>query len=249
MKRKITKAEWEALSADLKLAYVAEPDGTYKLPLGDDEDFDKLRRAKDREKAKADKLAIDLAALTEEIETLRAETPRKAGDIAVLEKAWKDKLAAAEATATAKLETANKHISTILIQHAATTIAAGITAKPGNAAIMLPHIMPRLEVVFDGDVPTVKVKGKDGKLSAMTSEDLQKELQADPTFETVVVVSKASGAGGTGGSRSGSSGGAGGAQKKFAELTGAERTQMYRDDPAEFQRQSAAAQQDALKGR
>jgi hypothetical protein len=243
MKRKISKAEWEALSDAQKALYVVDGDG-YKMSLADDDDPDALRRARDYEKAEAKAAKAKAKELQEKIDALDATKARSVGDIATLEKSWNDKLAASEKALGDKLKAAQGHISKILLEHASSSIASAITAKPENAALILPHITPRLEVVFDSDDnPSLKVKDKDGKLSAMSFTDLQKELVGDPKFGSVVVVSKASGAGGSGGGSNGGNGGAG-KPTKFADMSEAERTQLYRDDPAEFKRQSDAAKAD-----
>jgi uncharacterized membrane protein YgcG len=126
-----------------------------------------------------------------------------------------------------------------LIQVEASKVAAAITdpTKPGNAALMIPHILSRFEVVMDGDTPLVKIKDATGRVSAMNTDELQKELVANTTFSTIVVGSKASGAGGTGGSGSGSAnGGAGGAggAKKFSEMNGTQKAELFKSDPAYF---------------
>lgn len=248
LKRTLTKAQFDALSPEIRALYIADGDN-YKLNAETDgEDVGALRRAHDREKQEAKDAKKKAADLQAELDSLKIDPARKAGDIATLEKAWSDKLTAKEAELNGKLAAANQHISRIMIDHASTQIASAITAKPEHASLMLPHITPRLEVVFDGDKPTVKIKDKEGKLSAMNLEDLQKELVANPTYSTVVVVSKASGAGGSGGGRSGSGGGAPGTTK-FSDFSEAERTQLYRDNPTEFKRLSDEAKQERFAKR
>lgn len=248
MKRKLTKAEYDALTPEMKLLYVIDGDG-FKLPLVDDDDPDALRRARDREKEDAKTLRQQVADLTQKLDTMQTDPARKSGDIATLERSWSDKLAAKEKELTDKLTAKTTQLEKVLIAGTANQIAAAITAKPENASLMLPHITPRLEVVYDGEVATVKIKDATGRISALNVEEFQKELTGNPVYASVVVGSKASGAGGSGGSgKSGASGGAGG-DKKFAEMTGPERTALYQSNRAEFDRLSAEAKQEAAQAK
>jgi hypothetical protein len=237
MKRRITKAEFDALSDALKQIYVQDGDG-YKLPLVDDDDPAELRRARDREKQAAKDAKAALETANAELEKLRGPAHK---DIATLEKSWQEKLTARETELTTQIEGLKKSLNATLVDHATATIAGSITAKPENASVMAPHIKNRLEVVFDGDTPTVKVKDKQGKLSAMSLAELGKEFQTDPVFATVVVVSKATGAGGTRVSTQAGSGSGADGTKKLADMTSAERTELLRSDPAEFKRLTEAA--------
>lgn len=241
MKHKLTKAEYEALTPEMKLLYVADGEG-YKLPLLDYEDPAELRRAKDREVQESKDAKAKLAAAQAELDKLKTGTARQTGDIAVLEKSWNDKYVARETELNGQIAELRKFSEKTLIDQAAATVAGAITAKPENADLMKPHIINRFEVVWDGNTASVKVKDAAGRLSAMNFEELQKELVADKKFATVVVVSKASGAGGSGGTNNGGAGGAGG-DKKFAEMTGAERTALYQSDRASFERLAAEDKQ------
>lgn len=239
MKIRLTKAEYDALTPEMKLIYVQEGD-SYKLPLAADDDPDALRRALVREKADAKTAAEKATALQTEMDTLRAADPkRNSGDIKVIEDSWRQKVADAELAGKTKLEAMTATLNKTLIEREAAKVAAAITdpTKPGNAALMIPHILSRFEVVMDGDMPLVKIKDSTGRVSVMNSVELEKELVANPTFSTIVVGSKASGAGGAGGSGSGSAnGGAGGAggAKKFSEMNGAQKAELFKSDPAYF---------------
>lgn len=243
MKRKLTKAEYDALSPEMKLLYIAEGD-SFILPLTDYEDAGAAIRARDREKAEAATAKAALATANAELERLRVEPARKTGDIAVLEKSWADKLTASETASAATIAKLKGTLESTLIDHAATQFAAGLVAKPENASLMLPHVRSRFEVVYDGDVPTVKIKDATGRISAMNTDELKKEMIGNPLFASIVVVNKGSGAGGSGSGGNGGSGGAGGG-KKFADMTGKERTDLYNTDRAAFD--AAAAEQKAAK--
>jgi hypothetical protein len=235
MKRKLTKAEWEALSPELKLFYVADGDNFKLVLTGEDEDNGPLVRALAREKEEK-RIAKEKAdALQADLDAMKLDPARKSGDIKTLEASWQQKLDAQKAVDTAKITALTGTLNKTLVESAANKIAGAITGSPENASLMLPHILTRLEVVYDGDVPTVKVKDKDGRVSAMNFDELQKEFVATPTFATVVVGSKASGAGGSGGS--GANGGAatGPNKKEFGKLTGPEKVDWFKSDPKGFQ--------------
>jgi hypothetical protein len=236
-KRKLTKAEYDALDSAVQLLYIADDNG-YKLSLIDDDDPDALRRARDREKQTAKDLKDKVDALTVELDKLR-EPARKSGDIVTLEKSWTDKFNAESARLTAVINQQKELINSTLIDHAATQFAGSVTAKPDAAALLLPHVRSRFEVVYDGDVPTVKVKDASGKLSAMTTADLQKEIVADPKYATVVVASKASGAGGSGARGISVPGRAGATPKKFSEMNGVEKSELFKSDPNYFSQLAA----------
>lgn len=238
MKRKVTKAEYEAMSESLKLLYVVDGEG-YKLPLIDDDDPDALRRARDREKAEGATARAALAAAESELDKLRTDPARKTGDIAVLEKSWSDKLTKREGELNAQIATLKKSLETTLIDHAVAKVSTAVTAKPENAALMEPHVRDRFEVVYDGDVPTVKIKDAAGRISALNFEELQKELIATPKFASVVVGSKASG-GGAGGQRSVTSDG--GAGKKLKDMSESDRVALWRADPAAYKARQATEQ-------
>lgn len=240
MKRKVTKAEYEALSPEMKLMYLAAGDGFKLILTGEDDDAGPLLRALEREKEEARVAKASLTALQTEMDTLRTDPARKTGDIKTLEASWQKKLDDATAAHTATNAALKATLDKTLVENAASTIAGAITGTPANASLMLPHILTRLEVVYEGDKPSVKIKDKDGRISAMNFDELQKELVTTPTFSSVVVASKASGAGGSGGGNADAVSGAnGGVKKKFAEMTGPEKAALYVADPKDFQQQAA----------
>jgi hypothetical protein len=235
MKRKITKAEYDALPDAVKAFYSADGDN-FKLPLTDDDDPDALRRARDREKTEGSAAKKRVADLEAELDLLKTDPARKAGDIKTLEESWKNKLTASEALRDTRIKTLIGNIEKMLVEGETTKIASAIT-KPENAFILTPHIQGRISIEWNGDEPTIRVKDKAGKPSAMSTDDLQKEFASDSRFATLILGSKGSGAGGSE-KKAGSNGGAGGTvDKTFADMTEPERVQLYRNDPTEFKRQ------------
>lgn len=192
LKRKLDKAVWEKLSDEMKPLY-KEKDGAYTLDLeaasSEDDDSGELRRAHDRlkEDLKAAKKALkDKEALEEDGEVLDA---KKKGDIEKLEKSWQGKVDAVTKEKDATILKQSEFIKTTLLDSAAKDVAS-IATSP---TILMPHVKSRLTVDLDGDVPTIRVLGKDGKPSAASLDELKKEFVANKEFSTIIVASKASG--------------------------------------------------------
>ncbi len=214
---KMTLASLDGVPADVAKEYKkVEQEGktVFLLDLDGYEDPAALKRAKDHEKEArktAEKQAKDLATekekLQEEIDEMRRGNLPKA-DVDKLEASWKTKLAAKEAELTGKLTSAQKSLQKHLVDNVATTLAAKISSAP---AVILPHIRSRLAAEeVNGDFVT-RVLDKDGKPSAMSIEELQKEFTENKDFAAILVGSRASGSGGSGsGAGSGGSGGSSG---------------------------------------
>ena len=188
LKKKITKADYEKLAEGLKGEYV-EKNGEYHLDL-DDEESGALLRAKDREK----ELRKEAEARAKELEAKLAEVQdgdsRKRGDIETLEKSWKSKLDETTKGLTEKLSKKDSYIKSALVDNVAQQLASKISTSP---ALIMPHIKARLTADLDGDAPSTKVLDKDGKLSALTVDDLANEFVTNPDFGAIIIGSKASG--------------------------------------------------------
>jgi len=242
LKLKIKKVAFDVLPDVIKAEYkVNQADADeYLLDAEGMEDTGALKRAKDREaearrvaeeeltKAKAKITELDAALGGDAL-----ERARKAGDIATLEKSWQTQKEAAVGEVTKKLTSREAFIQSQLVDSVAHALAAKTSTAP---AVMVPHIKARLQADLSGDVPVTRVLDKDGKVSALSLDDLQKEFVANPDFASIIIASNGSGGGAPGGKQGG-----GGAVKKFAEMTGAERIEFNKRDPAGFAKESAAA--------
>lgn len=239
LKRKITKAEHTALNALLRAEY--KPDGEdFVLDAEGFDDPAELKRALDRERQEK-KIAADKALAAEtELRTLKEGSARANGDIATLEKSWKEKEALREKEHKLDIEKRDKHLQSTLVDSVAMQLASDLGGE--NAALLLPHIKGRLTADLTGDTPLTRVLDKDGKASAFSVEDLKKELAADARFKAVVIVGKGSGGGAAGAGRQ--NGGAGNGQKKFNELNEAERVEWYKRDPQSFEQASVQARRE-----
>lgn len=190
LKRKIDKETWEKLSDEMKPLYSKKGDD-YALDVegGDEDDAGELRRANERlkQEAKDAKKALkDKLAEEEENGELDA---KKKGDIATLEKSWKEKTDKQKEEFEGKLTAKDKFIRNSMLDSAAKDVAT-IAKSPG---LIMPHIKQRLDVDLTGDEPVVRVLDKSGKPSSLTLDELKKEFVANKEFSDIIVASKASG--------------------------------------------------------
>ena len=191
LKRKIDKKAFDELDEAIKKLY-SEKDGSYVLAIEGDDDAGELKRAKDREvqaRKDAEKKAKELQ---EQLDEATGNDARKRGDIETLEKSWKEKFDKREKELLDKLSGKETYIRSTLVDNVATQLAAKISTTPN---LMLPHIKARLAADFDGDTPVTRILDKDGKVSALSLEDLEKEFVANKDFSAIIVGSKASGSG------------------------------------------------------
>lgn len=235
LKRKITKAEHTALDPKLQAEYKAEGED-FVLDAEGFEDPAELKRAKDREveaRKTAEKKAADAA---EELRIEREKTARSTGNVADLEKSYKEREKVTEKQHKDELAKRDAHLQATLVDSVAAQMAATLAGE--NAHLLVPFIKGRLTADLSGDMPLTRVLDKEGKPAAMSVDELQKEISGDGRFKTIVIASKGSG-GGAAGNQGGGSGAPGG-NKKFNELTEQERIAWFKSDPDGFNQASAA---------
>lgn len=236
--RVIPIATYQALPDGVKEHYKADGDNAVIELTGDDPAFVKLKGEKEAAVAKrkdAEKATATLQTSLDELNEKFAagEVPKATVD--TLKAQLQQKFDKDIKTEKDRTESRDRFIVRTLTQGAAKAIASEISTVPG---IMAKEVASRLTVTFDGDEPALVVLDKDGKPTAFTTEDLQKEYVDNPEFAAIITGSKASGSGATGKGR----GGAGGTQtKKFNELTDAERNDFLKRDPAGFKAAADAA--------
>lgn len=207
-------------------AFYEEKDGKFVLkvkgipqPQNDDglrKKVDELLAEKKAEQQKR-KEAEEQAAL---------EHARKKGDIDALEKSWGEKFTARETELLNEKQSLEAQVYKLTVGSKATELAAKL-AVPGSDSVLLPHISNRLQVeTVDGEIK-IRVLDLQGKPSALSIEDLEKEFRANEAFKPLIRASGASGSGASGGQ-------GGGATKKPSEMTTAERLDWQQRDPAGF---------------
>lgn len=211
-------------------AFYEEKDGKFVLkvkgvPQADD-NLEGLKRKNQEfmEEAKAAKRkAKELEELARQKEE---ENARKNGNIEALEKSWGDKLAARETELLNEKQSLEAQVYKLTVGSKATELAAKL-AVPGSDSVLLPHISNRLQVeTVDGEIK-IRVLDLQGKPSALSIEDLEKEFRANEAFKPLIRASGASGSGASGGQ-------GGGATKKPSEMNQTERAAWQKDDPEGF---------------
>lgn len=192
LKKKVTKAEYEKLNDVFKAEYIEDGDG-FRLDVDGEEDTGALKRAKDREAQLRKEAETKLREAQEQLDALGTDDARKKGDIETLEKKWKADLEAEKTAHTATRDKFQGVFKKNLVDAKATEIATKISKVPSLLARV---IKDRLSVDFDGDEPVTKVLDANGQPSALTIEDLQKELVANADYADIIIASKSSGGAG-----------------------------------------------------
>lgn len=92
-------------------------------------------------------------------------------------------------------------VERLLITDASKTLANDLVAKPEYVDVLLPHIRSRMKLEYSSDgEPQTVILDKDGKVSALTIEDLRKEVLSNKAFAPILRGSHASGGNAGGGS-------------------------------------------------
>lgn len=196
LKFRVTKKAYDSLSDDMKEHYEEAEDGKgYTLDvdgLPAPEDTGELKRAKDREKARADNLQEEINEANETIKKLESSQTKEDRDVARVTARLEKKIETLTAEKDGIINGLRGKIKTEAMNAAATKLANSLSSSPD---LMVDHILKRLDVEFDADdVPTVKVL-KDGKASDMTMDKLGEELKADKKFAPILTGSRARGGG------------------------------------------------------
>lgn len=181
-------------------------------------------------KAKVDELLDEKKKEQQKAREAAEAAAKAAGDVAALEKSWQQKLDEANSTKETELASLRGVVSALTVGQAATALAAELAVE-GAALALLPHIERRLKMEIVEGNPKVRVLDAEGKVSALTLDNLREELKANPALARIVVGSKANGGGADGGKENG-----GGATKPLADMGDAERTEWAKRDPDGFQK-------------
>ena len=195
LKRKITKAEFEALSEVQQGLYVADNDD-YVLDI-EDSAFENLKSEK---KAIQDKLAKYEAEEEERIRKAEERAKKKAleeyekakddKDIEAIEKSWQEKYDKLNAEKTASDERYSNYVKKALIDTEVMRMANEISTAP---TVLAPHIRSRLDVDFTGEQPKLIVLDNNGMRSANTVAELQKSFIDNKDFNAIIKITTANG--------------------------------------------------------
>ncbi len=244
-KRKISKAEFDAFTGDdawKKNLYKADGND-YKLVEVEQDNTAAEQAIRDKETAEANlaTLQTTVSGLQTELADLRKDKKKedKKNDKRPQDEIIADLEAQVEAAKNdgdGKAKALEQQLKDALKLSHAQEIA-----KHFMTDLIMPEIMARMDIdLTDGKNKLIITK--DGKASAMSLEDLKKEMLANPKHKGIIKASDASGGGaGLDGLPSDGKGGT----KSFADMSEAERTSLYKTNPTEFRRLSAAHQEKA----
>ena len=190
MKRKLNKEEFEKLSDVMKAEY-EEKNGSYFAKIEDeDEALEALRLAKKNESDSHSETKKRLKELQDKLEELTNEGSRKRGDVEALENSWKDKFTKRETELTEQINNLTSSVS----KSTRDSITGQIAAKISNAPNLMKRVLDeRVSVEFVEGVATARVLDATGKPSALTIEDLEKEILANKEYAPIIIASRASG--------------------------------------------------------
>jgi hypothetical protein len=127
-------------------------------------------------------------------EQTKLDNAKTSGDMEALEQSWKDKYTNRETELTNELTGYQQMISDSTSGQQAVMLAAEMSI-PGSADVLLPHIKNRLTTEIQDGKPVLRVLDLQGKLSAMSVNDLRKEIESNPAFAPLLIGSLASGGG------------------------------------------------------
>lgn len=180
LKCKINAETYAALPDVLKAEYKANGDNF----VLDTDDAAELIAARDREKSEKEAAKQKAADLETELNTIKKAN----GDFSAIEESYKAKVAGlekqlGEVNTTLTTERRDRYVSA-----EATKIAKNFTVP----SLVEGVIAKRLDV-DPRDGKTVRVLDKDGKPTALTVADLQKEFVDNPEYKAIVIAGKGSG--------------------------------------------------------
>ena len=201
---------------------------TKEVPSVTPEELESLKESIAKLEAKNRELAEEKSKAKQAAEQAAMERAKKDGDLESLEKSWAEKVKATEAELTGKLQQYEQMMTDITSGSEARKLAADL-ALPGHADLLLPHIKGRLKTEVRDGKPVVKVLDAEGNPSAMSIDDLRKEIKANELFAPILSGSKANGAGGAGKSDGGRV-----ERKGWGEMTDEERVALRKEDPATY---------------
>lgn len=242
LKRSIAKLEdvEEALRGYYKKSgdvFVLQVDGK---DAETEESVTALKNAKEHEKNLRVAAENKLAPLSDQVTAITAErdaaiVERDAAkaaqgtDTAALEASWQAKVDAANAKLAETSGKLTAEVERLLRTNTATAMAHKISTVP---ELFQDVIMRRLKVEEGADGKHfVRVLDEAGSPSALSVDELEKELLANDKYAAIIVAGKGSG-GGAG--DSGSGGGAG--EKKWLEYSDQELMELRKTDPDKYER-------------
>lgn len=214
----MTKEEIQAMVKANEEMKAALADSTSSIEKLTQKNRELIQSEKDeKKKAREAKEAADAAA---------EEAAKKNGDVDALEKSWREKMKNETSARDTLLDEYKGMLKKMTVGSEAQKMAAEL-AIPGSAPALLPHIEKRLSVEVVEGHPLVRVLDKDGSPSALSLEDLKKEISAVSAFAPLLIGSRATGTGDVG--KGGNTGGTTIGRTIFDEMAPAERMKFFKE--------------------
>ena len=157
---------------------------------------------------------------------------KAAGDLEAYEKSWSEKLNKINSSHETEVNELKNLITSVTSGKAATDLANKIAVQ-GSAIVLLPHIESRLTTEIINGKPETKILDQDGKISALTLQDLEDEFKTNPAFAPLLLGSKSNGSGNISNNEANT-------HKKFSEMSSAELVQLHRTNPEKYQQLKSA---------
>lgn len=234
MKYLIDKAAFDALDPAMQALYKQQGDNYVLVIEGlpQPEDTSGLKAKVEQLLAEKKTEAEKRKQAEEEARIAAEEAARKSGDTEALDRSWNEKHTKALTEKETALTALQAQIHSLTVGAAAARIA-GELAVQGSAGVLQRLIEHRLSMEMRDGVPTVVVRDNEGRPTAATLAEFKTEVTNDPALAPLVAASKASGGGASGAK-------GGGAAKTWDQLSGMERVELRRTNPAEHARLKAA---------
>jgi serine/threonine protein kinase HipA of HipAB toxin-antitoxin module len=163
LKFRITKAQFEKLSDEIKEHYKADGDDHYKADVTGLDTPDALRRSKERSDARVAELEAEAEELNTKVTTLETDNAKlKTGqtkegrDVTRLQTKYDRDMASKDA----EIDKAKGFVEKALVMSNAEAIAKEISTVP---KLLVNELKSRMKVDFTGEEPVLQILGKDGK--------------------------------------------------------------------------------------
>ena len=188
VKGKITKADYDALSSELKGIYKQVGDD-YVLDY-EDKAFDTLKSENATLKAEKEKHEAELAEKVRKAEEAAAareaakyKEAMEKNDAQAVAKSWSEKYEKLEGDLKSEKERYNNYVRKSLVDAAVSEMAERISTSP---ALIRPHIASRLDVDLSGAEPVLFVKDEKGMRSALTIQELEKSFIDNKDYSAII---------------------------------------------------------------
>lgn len=172
----------EAQVQELIAAAVEKETGGLKAKVDELLTESKAAKAKAKEAEEAKQKAADEAA-------------HKAGDVDALTASWQKKWEEREAEFQAREAELSGALTSMTSGATASSLANKLAVDAESAENIADYLKGRLRTDFEGGAAKTVVLGQDGKPSALTVEELEKEVASMPRFSRLIAGTKASGGG------------------------------------------------------